>query len=746
MGKIFSIANLAFLVLASTAISNAAVALNFQTSGGYSTSETSFDKQSSAWASWSLGLNGGISTTVSGTKFSYGLSVNTGYKFDWNEDFEGANIKVTYSTSCGSNSLAIYTYDPEWGWSTGKSFNSDQVIPISYPETKVTFQAQGSSTRECNLTIKSIAIGKNNEAIVTNFTAISSSVMSDYKVTQPSGSQNGKIELTVPYKTNITSLTPSFTGLYKSFSPSTAQDFSKGPVTFTFTALNGISTAAYDVVINRLPPLTGSKLTAADSSCATNFATTRFCADSIRIEQPAENQDTGAVYIYHYDQIPEDILATFSLSTKVSAEASISISESGTINLQKDAEPQVITVTAQDSIHKSYYHVIPVPVPADNYLYNVELTNNYESEFIYARTVWDPETSADTGKVIIDLPYKINIKNYHVQRWFTSPNSKATVNATFVANSNYGGTIEISKGYDTKIYAIEFVPREKPWSTSEVVGAFAYLPDNEYKAAIACIRDKSDTTLFTLPMKRNNDIAVPILATKDPYAPFKNVGDFSYTLGAKNTLRVYAEDSTNSRKIFVSITSKKEDSVATLRDFYIVLGNAWYIPGEINQEERTVQVNIPVEVNMAKLYYMYAGAENATGSVKNFEPGDFTKPFVFDMISADLSDTITYTVNAAYVPDTTKDSVPETPKDSISTAIQNIVSENAFLMQNNILHIALQPSELQSVSILNSIGQVVLHKDSYIKEIDMGNLPTGTYFVKIKTRHYGALTKQVKIK
>lgn len=92
---------------------------------------------------------------------------------------------------------------------------------------------------------------------------------------------------------------------------------------------------------------------------------------------------------------------------------------------------------------------------------------------------------------------------------------------------------------------------------------------------------------------------------------------------------------------------------------------------------------------------------------------------------------------------------------AFATTIQNVLSnqnfvfENEFVLYPNPTHDILNIStknqiEIQSVEIYNIVGQLVIAVPNTTTSIDVSNIATGTYFIKVNTKKGSAITKFLK--
>jgi hypothetical protein len=82
-------------------------------------------------------------------------------------------------------------------------------------------------------------------------------------------------------------------------------------------------------------------------------------------------------------------------------------------------------------------------------------------------------------------------------------------------------------------------------------------------------------------------------------------------------------------------------------------------------------------------------------------------------------------------------------------SIQNFVFENEFILYpspaSDILNISsYNQTEIESVEIYNIVGQILIAIPNTTTSIDVSNIETGTYFIKVNTKKGIAATKFVK--
>ncbi|GHV96226.1 hypothetical protein AGMMS50293_25460 [Spirochaetia bacterium] len=141
---------------------------------------------------------------------------------------------------------------------TGESYSPTGAQNFTNPQTYTVTAADGS-TKNYAVTVTA-ALSDTKDITGFSFTSL-----------MKTGTIDGMdISATVPYGTNITSLTPTVTHTGVSYSPTGAQDFTN-PVTYTVTAANG-STKSYTVTVTVVVPISGDALWAKSVSAGSSLS------------------------------------------------------------------------------------------------------------------------------------------------------------------------------------------------------------------------------------------------------------------------------------------------------------------------------------------------------------------------------------------------------------------------------------------------------------------------------------------
>ena len=170
------------------------------------------------------------------------------------------------------------------------------------------------------MSVSSIFIGMQTEIFVTGASVPN---MSDYKKSGDS------ISLLIPFKSRLDSIKPSFSGYFGSVSPSTAQDFTDGPVTYTFSAKSGTETQTIVLSIAKLPGDTNAYASSFVGFCSKPDIVTAkkefldspieyltpsvlakqgvICSEGTKVTHPKGDGDTGTVLIDLYKWTPDSI-------------------------------------------------------------------------------------------------------------------------------------------------------------------------------------------------------------------------------------------------------------------------------------------------------------------------------------------------------------------------------------------------------------------------------------------------------
>ena len=373
----------------------AATVVDFVERNGYTTSNEKLESDQTSWSSW-IKNNGALKTTIKGDKFSAAVVV------PYPEcDYGYQHMVVNYSSNCGDdNNVAAYGYDPYYPtdpWYEIGSFKSGQDVNVQCDAyTKIALQAQTSSGRECDVSISSIYIGSTDEVVVTGATVPK---MSDYKKSGDS------ISLSIPFKSRLDSIKPTFSGYFGSVSPSTAQDFTDGPVTYTFTAKSGTETQTIVLSIAKLPGDSNAKAsgvgfcklakTESGLTKAELIAKGNICTEGSEVVHPKASGDTGTITFNIYKWAPDSVKTRLygrydsqkrnagvakgnlaSMAWYYKGEAM----ENVTDETPFDIENTVLKVTAEAGYPIFYYKLKLQGVDPKNFLYQIVMVDTVATD------------------------------------------------------------------------------------------------------------------------------------------------------------------------------------------------------------------------------------------------------------------------------------------------------------------------------------------------------------------------------
>ncbi|MDO4947478.1 MAG: T9SS type A sorting domain-containing protein [Fibrobacter sp.] len=772
-------------------MSFASVSLSFyEKTDGYTTTNAKFELDQKSWTPW-VKEKGYVTTTITGSEFSSGLTVTP------NETCEGYLTGiVNYGGTCGSNSLAAYGYYDGYWYEIG-AFSSGQALSIECDYSKIAFQAQTSSTKECSVSINSIAIGGPSDVIVTK-----ASVTSDYTNYVRS---NDTIYFTVPFTAKMESITPYFTGLYSSVTPSTAQDFSKGPVTYTFKSKSGLSTKDIVLNISRTPGDTNAAIvnvfdfcseskvyqwyqTYSDSPIIDVTKSTlakqgTYCTEGTKITHPQNSGDTGLVELKLYKWVPDSIrhklYGRYSAGRSNSNYAGLKFSGLAKRNWYKNGEPisvdlfntpidlenTVVEVIAQNGSPIHYYKFKFVDViEENNYLSQLLMIDTTKQEYIYPRTIYDPESPNDTGKIIYDLPYKgtpvaklfacgsgddFLVENTfwrNCERTFSLPDTNITLTITGKMYGTSGMYATLTKDYDKKTYALKVVRQPKVWPDNNVSGIYVVdLTDNKNFSAIAATPNATSQKFsINLADKRSSinysdyDLYV---AMPNPFATYSyEPTNYDYPVwGQGSILSIITYNEINKRTVLSAnvVHKAEEQDVAELKSFFIEAGLA-YFEGKIDQENKIVHVDLPFEINLKRATIVFAGPHKSySENYKIFHEYDLSDTIDFDFHSADSSKTTIYKIVATYNPDMYKEEPTIDPGKDTSEASFAKILDNASatvkFAENNLIYTG-DIHEVKSIVIYDALGNKVYSKTGFEYPVmNLEILNQGVYVVKVQT-------------
>ncbi|MCQ2091984.1 MAG: T9SS type A sorting domain-containing protein [Fibrobacter sp.] len=772
-------------------MSFASVSLSFyEKTDGYTTTNAKFELDQKSWTPW-VKEKGYVTTTITGSEFSSGLTVTP------NETCEGYLTGiVNYGGTCGSNSLAAYGYYDGYWYEIG-AFSSGQALSIECDYSKIAFQAQTSSTKECSVSINSIAIGGPSDIIITK-----ASVTSDYTNYVRS---NDTIYFTVPFTAKMESITPYFTGLFSSVTPSTAQDFSKGPVTYTFKSKSGLSTKDIVLNISRTPGDTNAAIvnvfdfcseskvyqwyqTYSDSPIIDVTKSTlakqgTYCTEGTKITHPQNSGDTGLVELKLYKWVPDSIrhnlYGRYSAGRSNSDYAGLKFSGLAKRNWYKNGEPisvdlfntpidlenTVVEVISQngDPVHYYKFKFVDV-IEENNYLNQLLLIDTLKQKYIYPRTIYDPETPNDTGSIIYDLPYNATVasklfacgsgEDFFAERtfWrncektFSLPDTSIFLTITGKMSGTSGIYATLTKDYDKKTYALKVVKQSKPWPDYKITSLFVIDHNVNNHFSVITAEQGTSALKYTLPLaeKRSSinyyDYDV-YAAISDPFATFDyEPADYDFPVwGNGSILKVTTTNEDKQRRVLSATVSHqdKDQSIAELRSFYIEAGLA-YFEGKIDQENKIVHVDLPFEINLKRATIVFAGPHKSySENYKIFHEYDLSDTIDFDFHSADSSKTAIYKIVATYNPDMYKEEPTIDPGKDTSEASFAKILDNASatvkFAENNLIYTG-DIHEVKSIVIYDALGNKVYSKTGFEYPVmNLEILNQGVYVVKVQT-------------
>lgn len=768
----------------------AAIIVDFNENNNYKTESAKLEDDQDSWSSWTK-ENGVLKTTIKGDKFSSAIVVpppdcDAGYQ----------KLVVSYTSNCGDgNNIAAYGYDsyfPTDPWYEIGSFKSGQEVSVQCDAfTKIALQAQTSSASECTVTLKSIFIGMQSEILVAGATVPN---MSDYKKSGDS------ISLSIPFKARLDSIVPSFSGYFGSVSPSTAQDFTEGPVTYTFTAKSGTEKQTIVLSIGKVPGDTNARATVAGFCKLSKTASSgtkaelvkagNLCTEGTTIEHPNASGDTGTVTLKIYKWVPDSVktrlygrynpaetytgVGVNSLATKTwyyKGEPMESVSSATPFDL----ENTVVKVSSEAGTPYYYYKFKFDYVDPVNFLYEIVMVDTVANRFYYPRTVFDPESPKDTGSVIFDLPYKGTVASklfvcgpsddynmFGVWRsckklsWVTDSSS---ISVSGKMSGDGGMYARVTKDYDKKLYAIKLKRQTEYWPLFKVTDVVVWdnSLNNLHYSFISGL--PGETALqFKIPMNRKvkgsyeDDFEVyPI--TMNPFFTYDYAFDSGSNWDYASKIKVTAVNEENQKRIVSVISSwNEEKDLAELRHFFVQVGSV-RIPGKIDQEKKFVHVDVPFEMNLSRAMISWGGPHKSYS--ENYAQDsyyDLTDTIEFDIHSADSSKSAVYKVAVVYNPDAFKPEVDTTKKDTTvkdSTGKKEAIplvfknpDASVRLVGNTLLYEG-DIADVRSLSIFDAQGHRV-YAQAGLKSasLDVRFMNRGVYIVRAETKR-GLVTARI---
>jgi len=743
----------------------ASVSVNFLDENSFTQTKAFFEADQKSWASWgSTDNNAGVKTIISATEFSAGLTISVNYPGYVNPYF-----KVNFISACAT--LAAYGYNGI-DWETIGSFKSGMPYNFDYSFTKLAFQAQTSSTTKCTMTVQSISVGLPSEVVVTKVSL--GSEMTDYKSSEATETTPGTISFTVPFKTNIDSASPDFIGIFKNRTPTALQNFAKGPVAYTFSSTDGSVTREYDISIKRGPADTNARLESFVGVCdkanlsmsgdsyKNRYTNRTYCSDSAKISHPKASGDTGSVDIFVYEWTPDSSLRNMHFLWSRSGETSgfgipekakyfycsgdSCVTGSSSLNLIPDGG-LYLKIESEGGEPYYYYKINVKKMSEDNILYDIAINDTVKNKLIYSRTVYDPETPKDTGLVIYDLPYKGTVASKlgfcpngmesSSCYYFVSDSSSVSVSGKISGTS--GPIITLIKHYDKKTYKIKLIRQNAYWPLFTLSGVYAYFPDLSFHYAVVEALPGTSAVKFNLPMQyyngstpsnfnncsTNSSCLGMNIASMDPF--YSGEYDLFDGFGVGDAIKITATNEEQQNRIgSVTVVKRDELDSAVLRSFYVSVGGCPF-RGKIDEEHRTVQVNLPFEINLKRAPIIFGGPEFSYS--ENFSNGDYydlSEPFKIDIHSADSTKSAEYTVTVAYDPDWLSDvqKMPVTLKNE----------ENRIIYDGKRLVLEGDLQKVLRLSVYDARGSIVYSRWGMESPVvDISLLGNGLYFVKMET-------------
>ena len=294
-------------------------------------------------------------------------------------------------------------------------------------------------------------------------------------------------------------------------------------------------------------------------------------------------------------------------------------------------------------------------------------------------------------------------------------------------NEHFLFHVTLTNGFDRRLYAIKVYKQTKAWPVNQVVALYLHrYIGNEHFSLIAG-QQGSTALKYTIP-----------LGTKDYYSDYEinvvNLDPFAYTYyefgndelewESGQTVKITSVAENNQKRILNAIVTyslAKKD--ANLRAFFVQVGSA-NIPGTIDQENKTIHVEVPFEINKKHVSIAFAGPDfSYSEGYEQYGTYDLSDTIEFDFHSADSSTTNIYKVFLTCNP-LMYDAIPQVTG----------VSKSRISWQGNVLVYEGDLNQVQSVAIFDALGKnVYLRQGLDRATLDMGFLKAGSYFVRIHT-------------
>jgi hypothetical protein len=160
-------------------------------------------------------------------------------------DFLTGSIQVYYQNEAGGVWTSLTSESTTSSWSS---------LHVTLPNPSTTYKVAINSDAAY---INDITVGTANAPFISNVSfGVDGEVLKS--ITHPEGTTNGAIEVAVPYSQSLTALTPNITGVFTSFTPTGATNFTN-PVLYTLSGTGGPS--KYSLTVTHLPKSSAATLT-----------------------------------------------------------------------------------------------------------------------------------------------------------------------------------------------------------------------------------------------------------------------------------------------------------------------------------------------------------------------------------------------------------------------------------------------------------------------------------------------------
>ncbi|RJE88734.1 DUF5018 domain-containing protein [Paenibacillus sp. 1011MAR3C5] len=411
------------------------------------------------------------------------------------------------------------------------------------------------------------------------------------------------ISITVPYGTNIASLTPTITHTGASISPNSgaAQNFTN-PVTYTVSAADG-STKSYTVTVN---------VAASPAKAITAFG---FASPAVA---GTINEAAGTITVH----VPYGTNVTSLTPTITHTGASISPTSGMARNF---TNPVTYTVTAADGSIKSYTVTVNVAASPAKAI----------TAFGFASPAVAGTINEAAGTITVHVPYGTNVTSLIP----TITHTGASISPTSGTARNFTNpvtyTVTAADG-STKSYTVTVNVAASP---AKAITAFGFASP----AVAGTINEAAGTITVQVPYGTNVASLTPtIVHTGASISPNSGSAQ-NFTNPVTYTVRA-ADGSMKSYTVTVNVAASPAKSISV----FSFASPA--VVGTINEAAGTITVHVPYGTNVASLTptITHTGASISpnSGAAQNF-----TNPVTYTVRAADGSmKSYTVTVNVAASP------------------------------------------------------------------------------------------------